>query len=507
MSKTFILETKSLFKRFGDNIANDNINLKVKKGEIHAIVGENGAGKSTLMKCIYGIYKPDKGKILLNGKEVDIKSPKDAMKLGIGMVHQHFMLIPSLPVYINVVLGKEPKAGINFDKSRALNTVKSLIKRYNLDVDPTMPVHKLSVGLKQKVEILKLLYKEADILIFDEPTTVLSPQEIDSLFNTLRLFKERGKTIIFIAHKLKEVIEIADRISVMRKGRLVATLDKKEATPEILAELMIGESKITTVKTKEGTKIQTQKPVLELKNVTIKGEKGEVAVSDLSLTVYSGEILGIAGVMGNGQSELEEAIIGIRKVVSGTIKLNNIDITHKPPSERRKLGFACVPEDRIATALVPLATVKENLILGHHRKKRFTKAGLKLSYKITKFAKDLIKKYDIHTKSENIQVGILSGGNMQRVVIARELEHKSSFMLISQPTRGIDIKGIKFIHSYMMEIKEKGVAILLISADLDEIIELSDRVAIMYKGKIIKIVKTENTNKGEIGRLMLGKGI
>jgi ABC-type uncharacterized transport system ATPase subunit len=494
------IEFESVTKKFGKITAVEAVNLSIQDGEIHSIIGENGAGKTTLMRLLYGIYKPDKGRIKLFGKNVKFFSPKDAILNGIGMVHQNFMLIDTFTVYENVVLGFEPKRNMSFDRKKAKETVKELSIKYGMNLNVEEKVERLSVGLQQKVEILKLLYRKANILIFDEPTAVLTPQESKLLFEILKKFKESGKTIIFISHKLKEVKEISDRITVMRNGKNLGTFKNEDISEEKLAEMVAGR-KIPKL---SFSKVTSTKPILKIANISLV-ENGIKILNDVNLEVREGEIAGIAGVVGNGQSELEEIVSGMRSPTSGKIFFYDEDVTKLGVKSRREKGMVYIPEDRIKTGLAPLASIEENMLMGHQNEKKFlSKMELLKRRNIRKFAISLIKDYDVVCKSPDEQAGTLSGGNMQKVVIAREFSHKARFLLISQPTRGVDIGGIEFIHERIMKMKEEGIGVLLFSSDLDEILTLSDKIAVMYEGKINYLTNRENSNSTEIGLAMLG---
>lgn len=496
------LSISGLTKTFGKFKAVDDFSLEVASGTVHSLVGENGAGKSTVVKCIYGLYSPTAGSFALDGQPVVIKTPRDAMKRGIGMVHQHFMLVPSLPVYRNVVLGDEPRRGFIFDHETAIETVTKLSEQYDLKIDPLAPVHSLPVGIQQRVEILKILYRKAEILIFDEPTAVLSPQEIKGLFSIIRSFKKAGKTIIFIAHNLSEVLAISDIITVMRKGKHITTLPREKATKEELATLMVGHSVHMPVLSEAS--VSQGEAVIEIQNLSVIGDRGEEAVKNVSFSVHGGEILGIAGITGNGQSELEEALSGLRPVFKGAIRMKGIDITREASLKRRHLGLSYIPEDRIKTGLAPLASLKDNALLGYQYKQPYLRGQFFQNFQtIRLFTTELMRKYGVAAASENIQAGTLSGGNMQRLVMARELEQDPCFLLVSQPTRGVDIGGISFIHDRLLSLRRNGKAILLISADLDEILSLSDRIAVMHRGHIVAVLDRQEATRNLVGRLML----
>lgn len=496
---TPILEISNLTKRFGEFSANENISLSVNKGEIHALVGENGSGKSTLMKCLFGLLQPNSGSIQLHGKEVHIHSPRTATAHGIGMVHQHFMLIPSFPVYKNVVLGEEPKRGIQFMEQEAIARLKMLSERYHLNLDPLAETRSLPVGLQQRVEILKLLHREVDILIFDEPTAVLSPQEVDSFFDILRGFRDQNKTIIFIAHKLREVLAVSDKITVLRKGRVVGTVNRSETDEQTLTSMMLGQEVAahTLSAMDKGT------PLLEVKELSATDERGITLLKKITFQVLSGEIFGVAGVMGNGQSQLAEILAGTRPHQQGTIRLNNKSIELKNVLQRRHEGMAHIPEDRLGTGLAPLAALWENILMGHQDRSSFSKKGFLMHSAVRQFARQLIEKYDVRVSDELGQAGALSGGNMQKMIFGREMEQRANFLLVSQPTRGVDISGISYIHEKLLQHRASGGGILLISSDLDEIIKLSDRIAVLYQGQIVAILPRVEATREIIGKYML----
>lgn len=500
MTPVPLLEVRNLTKRFGPLLANDKVSLSIKQGEIHAIVGENGAGKSTLMKCIYGMYNPTEGDILVSGKKVRIDSPNTANRFGIGMVHQHFMLLPSFPVYRNIVLGAEPRKGILFDEDKALTRVEEISQLYGLEIDARAVTRNLPVGLQQKVEILKLLYREADLLIFDEPTAVLSPTEIEGLFTILRRFREKGKTILFIAHKLAEVMAIADRISVLRGGRLVGTVPVDSVTERDLARMMVGRDLASPSPRAPSDIGET---VLETKNLSVRGNRDEWSVGNVSLKVGRGEILGIAGVMGNGQSELEETLAGLRLPAKGHVFYEEKNITNLSVRKRRDMGMAYIPEDRMRTGLAPLGRLWENLIMGHQEETRFSEKGFLHHGPIKDFSREMLTRFQIVAPGEMVQAGTLSGGNMQKVLLAREMIHEPKFLLVCQPTRGVDVGGIAFIHRMIMEQRAHGVAILLVSSDLDEILNLSDRVGVMFRGRLVTILDRAEATRERVGRFML----
>jgi simple sugar transport system ATP-binding protein len=495
-----IIVMEGIVKRFPGVIANDNVDLMIKEGEIHAIVGENGAGKSTLMKILYGLYRPDKGKIFVRGKEVHITDPRIAISLGIGMVHQHFMLIPTFTVTENIILGAEPKNGLALNYKKATEKVISLAESIGFDISPNEKIENLSVGQAQRVEILKLLYRGADILILDEPTAVLTPQEVDELFNILRKLNDQGKTIIFISHKLNEVLEISQRVTVMRRGKIVKTLNTKETNKQELAQFMVGREVFLEIPKgpyKPGNEI------LKIENLTVRNKRGMIAVKDISFNVKEGEIVGIAGVEGNGQSELVEAIVGLLPIEKGKIYINGKEISRANVLERRKyLGH--IPEDRHKRGLILDFSIAENMILGLHYLPKFSKK-LRMDYKnIFKNAENLVNNYDIKTPNVKIPVRSLSGGNQQKVVVAREISTSPPLMVAVQPTRGLDISATEFVHKLLVKLRDEGKAILLVSADLDEILNLSDRILVMYNGEIVGAFYNKDINEKEIGYYMMG---
>ena len=494
------VEFENVTKKFGSVTAVNAVNLSIEDGEIHSIIGENGAGKTTLMRLLYGMYKVDSGSVKVFGKRVKFSSPKDAIANGIGMVHQNFMLIDSFSVYENVVLGFEPTKNLSFDRKNARRIVKELALRYGMNVNVDEKVGRLSVGLQQKVEILKLLYRKANILIFDEPTAVLTPQESRLLFDILKKFKESGKTVIFISHKLREVKEISNRITVMRNGKNLGTFKNEEISEEKLAEMVAGR-KIPKLSLPS---VNFSKVALRVENVSLI-ENGVEIVKNVGFEVREGEVLGIAGVVGNGQSELEEMVSGMKNPTSGKIIFYDEDVTNLSVRARRERGMVYIPQDRIKTGLAPLASIKENMLMGHQNKKQFQgKLAFLKRRNIRSFSISLIEDYEVVCKSPEEQAGTLSGGNMQRVVIAREFSHRARFLLVSQPTRGVDIGGIEFIHKKILKMREEKIAILLFSSDLDEILTLSDRIAVMYEGRINYLCTREESDSTKIGLAMLG---
>ena len=498
------ISIRGITKQFPGVLANDHVDFDVRSGEIHALVGENGAGKTTLMNILYGLVHADSGQILVKGKEARIGGPRDAIGLGIGMVHQHFMLIPVFSVGENIMLGREPVAGPDFyDHSRAREQIAELTKSYGLALDPDARTGELPVGLQQRAEIVKVLYRGADILILDEPTGVLTPQESKDLFRVLRDLQKAGKTIIFISHKLKEVLEISDRITVMRRGKVVGHLITKETTEEEIATLMVGREVLLRVDKKPAT----PGPVtFKVENLTANAENGVQVLKGVSFELRAGEILGIAGVEGNGQSELMEVLAGTRRATGGRVLLADHDVTTMDANDERDAGVAYIPEDRRGAGLVLGFSIAENSILGRERKPTFSWHELVLRLTaIREWARRLVKEFDIRTPSIMTAARNLSGGNQQKVIVARELGGKPKVLLASQPTRGVDIGAIEFIHRRIVQERDGGAAILLVSAELDEIRSLSDRIAVMYEGRIVSI-EGPDTPEERLGLLMTGGG-
>ena len=496
-----VLEAKSISKQFPGVLANDHVNFDLRKGEIHALLGENGAGKTTLMNILYGLYLPDSGEILVDGREAIIRSPKDSITLGIGMVHQHFMLIPVFSVAENVMLGDETIYHGMLDQKTVAAKVKDLSHKYWLDVDPQAQVGQLSVGMQQRVEIVKTLYRAAQILILDEPTAVLTPQEADDLFRIMRDLTQRGVSIIFITHKLKEVLAIADRITVMRAGRVVGSTTPKETNEAKLASMMVGREVILTVR-KEAAK--PKEDVLQVENLHVQDDRGLDAVRGISFNVRAGEILGIAGVQGNGQTELAEALTGLRSIKGGKIILAGIDVTGKPPRPITEAGMGHIPEDRQRYGLVLSYTVADNMVLCSYYLRPFAIGTMIQQEAVDSNARKLIEDYDVRTPSPYVPVSKLSGGNQQKVIVARELSRPVKLLLASQPTRGLDVGSIEYIHKQIVAMRDRGVGVLLISAELDEIMSLSDRIAVEYQGQIMDIVDAKQADKESLGLLMAG---
>lgn len=497
-----ILELKGITKRFPGVLANDHINIQLNKGEILALLGENGAGKTTLMNILYGLYKPDEGEIFINGKKVEVTSPIDAIRSGVGMVHQHFMLIPVFTVTENVMLGEEyTRAGGFLDRKKAADRIREISELYKLNINPDDLVEDLPVGLQQRVEIIKLLFRNADILIMDEPTAVLTPQEVDELFNILKKLVEQGKSIIFITHKLREVMECADRIEVIRLGKVVGATIPAEASPEKLATMMVGrEVELKTAK----KACELRGKVMSVENLVVKDLHNHIMVDDVSFEIQSGEILGIAGVQGNGQTELVRALTGLRTPTSGKITLMDQDVSKSNPRKITEIGTAHIPEDRQKDGLVLASSVADNLVLNTYYQPPFAR-GIRLQrIKIGENANELIKKFDIRTPNNSTLVHYLSGGNQQKVIIAREFSRPIKLLIASQPTRGLDVGSIEYIHNRIVEKRDQGCAVLLVSTELDEIMQLSDRIAVMYRGKILTTVNAKEVTKEELGLLMAG---
>ena len=497
-----ILELRNITKRFPGVLANDHINLTLNQGEIHALLGENGAGKTTLMNILYGLYEQDEGEILVHGKEVKIESPSDAITAGIGMVHQHFMLIPVFTVTENVMLGQESTFSGGFlDHKTAAQKISDISSQFNLQIHPYDYIKDLPVGVQQRVEIIKLLYREADILILDEPTAVLTPQEVDELFKIMRSLVEQGKSIIFITHKLREVLDIADRITVIRRGKVVGETTPGRANKNQLAEMMVGREVRLEI---EKTPHKIGEKVLEVQDLVVMDERHQIAVDGLSFDVCAGEILGIAGVQGNGQTELVEALTGLRQAAEGKIIVLDSEITNFTPRQVTELGTAHVPEDRQRDGLVLTFPVADNLMLNTYYQEPFSRGVILQEQPILDSANKLIKEFDIRTPGANTSAGSLSGGNQQKVIVAREFSRPIKLLIASQPTRGLDVGSIEYIHRRILEKRDDGCAVLLVSSELDEIMELSDRIAVMYRGKIVHILTSEEATKEKCGLLMAG---
>lgn len=498
---TSILELRGITKRFPGVLANDHIDLTLNQGEIHALLGENGAGKTTLMNILYGLYHPDEGEIRVRDKAFRISGPQDAIAAGIGMVHQHFMLVPVFTVTENVMLGDETVKNGMLDRKKVAQEIREISKKYGLEVNPDAYIKDISVGIQQRVEIIKLLYRKADILILDEPTAVLTPQEADDLFQVLRNLKAQGNSIIFITHKLREVLELADRITVLRLGKVVGSADPKETNSAELARMMVGRSVILSVD-KEPAK--PQDIVLDVNDLHVNDERQNPAVKGVGFQVRAGEVLGIAGVQGNGQTELAQALTGLRHIEAGSVKMLGQDMTNATPRKISELGVSHVPEDRQADGLVLNFPIEDNLVLNEYYRPPFAK-GIALNFEaIEKAAEERVREYDVRTPSIFTSAGSLSGGNQQKVIVAREFSRPIKLLIASQPTRGLDVGSIEYIHSRIVEKRDAGTAVLLVSNELDEILSLSDRIAVMFKGEIIDTVNADETSKEALGLLMAG---
>ena len=500
----FILEMRNIVKRFPRVLANDRVNFRVREGEIHALVGENGAGKTTLMKILYGLYRPDSGEIIWKGKKVDIRTPLDAISLGIGMVHQHFMLIPPFTVLDNIILGKEPLGKGLFgeiDYKKARREIEELTQKHGFKLDLDAKVADIPVGMAQRVEIIKVLYRGAELLVLDEPTAVLTPQEAEELFDVLRSLRRNGKTIVFITHKLNEVMEISDRVTVMRGGKVTGEVLTSETSPREIARMMVGREVLLEIKK---TPPKVGEVVLEVKDLWVKDARGVDAVRGISFSVREGEVLGIAGVAGNGQTELVEAITGLRKAEKGSILIEGRDISFFSPRQIRDEGVAHIPEDRLKRGLVGNFNLAENVILGRHYKEPFARKGLLKKNFIATYARERIKMYDVRPPDIRAFASHLSGGNQQKLILAREIVDEAKLIIASQPTRGLDIGAIEFVHKKILEERGKGKAVLFVSMELDEILSLSDRIIVMYEGISMGEFKPGELTREEIGLMMAG---
>ncbi len=497
-----ILEVKGVSKQFPGVLACDDVNFDLHKGEIHALLGENGAGKSTLMNLIYGLHNPDRGEIFVNGELAAIHSPNDSIALGIGMVHQHFMLIPVFTVAENVMLGDETVKRGSLDRASVAARINEISKQYGLDIDPNAVVGDLPVGLQQRVEIVKTLYRHAKIVILDEPTAVLTPQEAEDLFRIMHDLTARGVSIIFITHKLKEVLAVSDRITVMRAGRVVNTVNPAETDSAQLANMMVGRQVILTVDKKDH---EAAEEVLEVEGLTVRDQRDLETVHGVSFSVRAGEVLGIAGVQGNGQTELSEALTGLRHPTGGKVTISGKDLTGKPPRTITAAGLAHIPEDRQRHGLVLSYSIIDNMALCDYYRPPFSRRGVIQPRALDENANKLIQEFDVRTPSAFVNAGKLSGGNQQKVIVARELSRSGVKLVIAnQPTRGLDVGSIEYIHSEIIEMRDSGIAVLLISAELDEIMALSDRIAVMYRGQIVAVVETKKTNREQLGLWMAG---
>ena len=501
MAHENVIEMREITKIFGEFVANDKINLELRKGEIHALLGENGAGKSTLMNMLAGLLEPTSGEIVVNGKSEKLDSPSKAASLGIGMVHQHFMLVEAFTVAENIILGSEVTNKGVLDLKKANADILELSERYGLAVDPTAKVEDISVGAQQRVEILKTLYRGADILIFDEPTAVLTPAEILELMDIMKTLVKEGKSIILITHKLDEIRAVADRVTVIRRGKSIQTVGIEGATNKDLAEMMVGRS-VSFVTEKE--EAQPKEVVLQISDLVVNENRGVPAVKELSLDVRAGEIVGIAGIDGNGQSELIQAITGLRKVKSGSIKIKGQEVVGLSPRKITEMNVSHVPEDRHRDGLVLEMMLSENIALQTYYKEPLSKNGVLNYNQINSYARKLMEEFDVRAANEIVPASALSGGNQQKAIIAREVDRNPDLLIVSQPTRGLDVGAIEYIHKRLIGERDKGKAILVVSFELDEILNLSDRIAVIHDGKIQGIVKPSETNKQELGILMAG---
>lgn len=496
-----VVEMKGITKIFPGVVANDNVDFDLEKGEIHVLLGENGAGKTTLMNVLYGLYQQESGDIFINGQKASMKSPKEAISLGIGMVHQHFMLIHNFTVAQNMILGNEPKSGIKIDMKKAIKDTEELSKKYGFNIDPKAIIEDMTVGQQQKVEILKALYRGAEILILDEPTAVLTPQEIIELGVILRNLVKEGKSIILITHKLKEVMSMSDRVTIVRRGKVIDTIKTKETNIDQLAEMMVGRKVNLVVDKADNTIGET---VLKIENLHILDNRNLPAVKGINLEVKRGEILAIAGVDGNGQTELIEGIAGLRKPKEGSIILNGQEIAGRTPREAIEAGLGHIAEDRHKRGLILGFSLLENSILGIHYKRPFSN-GIMMDYgAIRQHANTLIKDYDVRTPNEDVNAVALSGGNQQKMVIAREIEKNPELLIAAQPTRGLDVGAIEYIHKRLVDERNNGRAVLLVSLELDEVLALADRIAVIYDGEIVDILSRKEATEQKLGILMAG---
>ena len=500
----YVIEMLGIRKEFPGIVANDNITLQLKQGEIHALLGENGAGKSTLMSMLFGMNQPDQGQIKINGKEVKITNPNVATELGIGMVHQHFKLVHNFTTTENIILGIEPKklGGSTIDIQTAANRISELSAKYGLNIDPYAKIEDISVGMQQRVEIMKMLYRDANILIFDEPTAVLTPQEIDDLMQIMHSLIKEGKSIIVITHKLKEIKAVADRCTVIRRGKYIGTVDVKTTSEADMAKMMVGRDVTFKVNKKTSSPKET---ILKVNDLCVLNNKKVLGLKNFNLEVRAGEIVGIAGVEGNGQTELVEAITGLRKVESGEILLKNQNITSLPIRDRIESGIAHIPEDRQKRGLVLDYTIEENMILQQYNKPPFAKAGILNFSAISNYAKKIVDAFDVRAgQGARTPARSLSGGNQQKAIIGREIELNPDLLIAVQPTRGLDVGSIEYIHKRLVEQRDKGKAVLLVSLELDEVLNVSDRIAVVNNGELIGIVDAASTDENEIGLMMAG---
>lgn len=510
----YAIEAVNLTKKYGDFVANENINLSIGKGEITAIVGENGAGKTTLMNMFFGLQKPTSGELIVQGKKVSFNSSLDAINCGLGMVHQHFKLVPSLTVFENILLGIEIKKEIGvagkikikspiIDLKKEKEQVAKIIKDYKFELKADDIVENISIGAKQRVEILKMLYRNVDILIFDEPTAVLTPQEVDELLLSFKELKRQGKTIILITHKLREVMEVSDKVIVIKRGKVVGSKATKETNAAEIARMMVGREVILNVN-KEEKDVSCNKIAYSVRQLATENNFGKKVIDDICFDIKEGEILGIAGVEGNGQSELVRVLSGLMESTEGTVRIYDRDITNEWPKELREAGIGIVPEDRYAQGLCKNMTISDNLIAGYHNKENICKNGIMQKQEIEDTCDELIEKYDIRIAERQGNVSQLSGGNAQKIIVAREFDSNPRVLIVSQPTRGVDIGSIEFIHKKILDLRDQNKAILLISSELSEIMNLSDRILVMYKGKIVGEVQGKGADSAKLGLLMAG---
>ncbi|SCJ32059.1 Galactose/methyl galactoside import ATP-binding protein MglA [uncultured Clostridium sp.] len=506
-----VVEMKNITKKFGNFIANDNINLTVHKGEVHALLGENGAGKSTLMNILYGLYHQTSGEIYINGEKVEMANPNVAISHGIGMVHQHFMLVQPFTVAQNIILGTEPTKGTGvIDMKKAIEDVIDISKKYGLHVDPNAKVEDITVGMQQRVEILKALYRGADILILDEPTAVLTPQEINELMQIIRNLTKEGKSVIIITHKLKEIKAAADYCTIIRRGKYIGTVKVAETSEDELAAMMVGREVSFKVDKQEA---KVGDVVLKVEGLKAKDSRKVQVLDDLSLEVRAGEILGIAGVDGNGQSELVEILTGLRKADSGSIKINGEEVFNNKPIDIFKKGIKNIPEDRHKRGLILDFTVAENAVLQRYKEKRFSNKGVLNNKEIEKHAQNIIEEFDVRPTDYTLKARALSGGNQQKVIIGREVDNirvdrkstgKAQLLIATQPTRGLDVGAIEFVHKALVDQRDEGNAVLLVSLELDEVMNVSDRIAVIYEGKIVGIVDAKDADENTLGFMMAG---
>ncbi len=497
---SYVIEMLGIRKEFPGIVANDDITLQVEEGEIHAILGENGAGKSTLMSILFGLYHADKGTIRVRGREVDIKSPNDAFDLGIGMVHQHFQLVHNFTVAENIIMGKE--GGFVYDIRKASRKIKEISERYGLSIEPDMVIEDITVGMQQRVEILKMLYRDADILIFDEPTAVLTPQEIDELMQIMRNLAAEGKSIILITHKLDEIKAVASKCTIIRRGKLVGVVDVATTSVADMAAAMVGRPVSFKV---DKAPARIGKPILEIEHLNVLNSKKVLGVKDFSLTVHGGEIVGLAGVDGNGQTELVEAISGLRKAESGAIRFNGRDITSLSIAERNAMGLGHIPEDRQKRGLILAAPLSENMVIKEFDHEPFSHKGILDNDAIRSYSEKIIEKFDVRSgEGVDSLAGKLSGGNQQKAIIGREITADPDLLIAVQPTRGLDVGAIEFIHQQLVAERDRGKAVFLVSFELDEIFNLSDRIAVISGGRLIDIVDTASTDEHAVGLMMAG---